>query len=48
MRPNLPEEPTAEQFEAWIELADLVVSDCVTQRSPDSLARWPRPGHHTQ
>ena len=27
MRPNLPEEPTAEQLEAWIELADLLRND---------------------
>lgn len=27
MRPNLPEEPTTEQLEAWIELADLMQDD---------------------
>ncbi|WP_328611139.1 MerR family transcriptional regulator [Amycolatopsis sp. NBC_00345] len=27
MRPNLPEEPTTGQLEAWIELADLVLDD---------------------
>ncbi|MFG6192251.1 MerR family transcriptional regulator [Nonomuraea sp. JJY05] len=27
LRPNLPEEPTTEQLEAWIELADLVRDD---------------------